>query len=223
MRYDELVSQLWSANTTSLIPHRHKSVTYGRRLIDTGAAALQTKIKSASSLYSLFSMMVSNPGIKSNIHQNTPVQNNGESRNESRRFEREISKDDKDDDHRESSVHLATRCMTINRTIENNPHDKHRHRKRENRRNKVVRGSANILCSRFIGGVRVNSLRDIFVHHVANQSTLGDLKNHLNQQGFEVAGLRIYVTSNTLTAAMYKPFRIITSGNLRKALLDPEI
>ena len=56
---------------------------------------------------------------------------------------------------------------------------------------------------------------------MSNQSTLGDLKNHLIQQGFDVDGMRIYVTSNR--EAMYKSFRIISSGNLRKALLDPEI
>ena len=42
-----------------------------------------------------------------------------------------------------------------------------------------------------------------------------------NQQGFDVAGMRIDVTSNE--AAMYKSFKIISSGNLRKTLLDPEI
>ena len=91
----------------------------------------------------------------------------------------------------------------------------------ESRRNKVVRSSANILGSRFTGGVKVTPLCEIFVHHVAHQSTLGDLKNHLHQQGFDVAGMRIDVTSNE--AAMYKSFRIISSGNLSKALLDPEI
>ena len=32
--------QLRSANTTSLVPHRHKSILHGRRLMDTGAAVL---------------------------------------------------------------------------------------------------------------------------------------------------------------------------------------
>ena len=32
--------QLRSANTTSLVPHRHKSILDGRRLMDTGAAVL---------------------------------------------------------------------------------------------------------------------------------------------------------------------------------------
>ena len=84
-----------------------------------------------------------------------------------------------------------------------------------------MKGPANILGSRFTGRVKVNPLCEIFVHHVPNQSTLGDLKNHLRQQGFDVAGMGIDVTSNE--AAMYKSFRIISSGNLRKALLDPEI
>ena len=33
--------QLRSANTTSLVPHRHKSILHGRRLMDTGATVLQ--------------------------------------------------------------------------------------------------------------------------------------------------------------------------------------
>ena len=33
--------QLRSANTTSLVPHLHKSILHGRRLMDTGAAVLQ--------------------------------------------------------------------------------------------------------------------------------------------------------------------------------------
>ena len=129
----------------------------------------------------------------------------------------------------ETSVYLAMfndhqlNYKTINDGFEDNPHDMRRHRKKENRQNKVLKGSANILSSHFTGGVKlkVNSLCDIFVHHVANQLTLGNLMNYLNQQGFDVAGMGIDVTSNE--AAMYKSFRIISSGNLRKALLDPEI
>ena len=62
---------------------------------------------------------------------------------------------------------------------------------------------------------------NIFVHHVAHQSTIGDLKSHLKQQGFDVENMRIDVTSNL--AATYKSFRIITSGNLRKSLLDAKV
>ena len=76
-----------------------------------------------------------------------------------------------------------------NNGFEDNPYDMRRHRKRENRRNKVVKGSTNFLGSCFTGGVKENPLCDILVHHVANQSTLGDLKNHLCQQGFDVAGM----------------------------------
>ena len=139
------------------------------------------------------------------MHQKSPVQNNGESGSESsRRSDRTMSKGDQDDDHREfcafSNYGLQQNLKTTNDGFEDNPHNKHRHRKRENRRNKVVRGSANILGSRFTGGVKVNPLCDIFVHHVSNQSALvgaiGDLKNHLIQQGFDVDGMRIDVTSN---------------------------
>ena len=46
--------QLRSANTTSLVPHRHKTILHGRRLMDTGAAVLwnnlPNNIRCASSL-----------------------------------------------------------------------------------------------------------------------------------------------------------------------------
>ena len=82
-----------------------------------------------------------------------------------------------------------------------------------------MKGSANILGSRFTGEVKVTYL--YITWQTSQPKPLGGLKNHLNQQGFDVAGMRIDVTSNE--AAMYKPFRIISSGNMRKALLDPEI
>ena len=110
---------------------------------------------------------------------------------------------------------------TTDHSFQDNPLDVRRKRQKENRRNKLVRGSANILGSRFTGGVNKKRLCDIFVHHVAHQSTIGDLKSHLKQQGFDVENMRIDVTSNV--AATYKSFRIITSGNLRKSLLDAKV
>ena len=110
---------------------------------------------------------------------------------------------------------------TTDHSFQDNPLDVRRKRQRENRRNKLVRGSANILGSRFTGGTNEKRLCDIFVHHVAHQSTIGDLKSHLKQQGFDVENMRIDVTSNV--AATYKLFRIITSGNLRKSLQDAKV
>ena len=110
---------------------------------------------------------------------------------------------------------------TTDHSFQDNPLEVRRKRQRENRRNKLVRGSANILGSRFTGGANEKRLCDIFVHHVALQSTIGDLKSHLKQQGFDVENMRIDVTSNV--AATYKSFRIITSGNLRKSLLDAKV
>ena len=37
--------QLRSANTTSLVPHRHKTFLHGRRLMDTGAAVLWNNLR----------------------------------------------------------------------------------------------------------------------------------------------------------------------------------
>ena len=83
----------------------------------------------------LYSTKVSNYGIKSNMHRKTPVQNNGESGNESSRTsDRTMSKGDQDDDHREfcafSNYGLQQNLKTTNDGFEDNPHDKHRHRKR---------------------------------------------------------------------------------------------
>ena len=102
-----------------------------------------------------------------------------------------------------------------------NPLDKRRQRQRENRRNKVVRGSAKTLGSRFVGGDDKKRLCDIFVYHVAKQSTLQDLKYHLKQQNFNTDSMRIDITSNK--AATYKSFRIIAPGELRDILLDSEV
>ena len=102
-----------------------------------------------------------------------------------------------------------------------NPLDKRRQRQRENRRNKVVRGSAKTLGSRFVGGADKKRLCDIFVYHVAKQSTLQDLKYHLKQQNFNTDSMRIDITSNK--AATYKSFRIIAPGELRDILLDSEV
>ena len=102
-----------------------------------------------------------------------------------------------------------------------NPLDKRRQRQRENRRNKVVRGSAKTLGSRFVGGADKKRLCDIFVYHVAKQSTLQDLKYHLKQQNFNTDSMRIDITSNK--AATYKSFRIIAPLELRDILLDSEV
>ena len=55
---------------------------------------------------------------------------------------------------------------------------------------------------------------------MTHQPTLGDLKGHLKQQGFGVENMTIDETSNE--AASFKSFRIITSGILRKSLLDAD-
>ena len=102
-----------------------------------------------------------------------------------------------------------------------NPLDKRRKRQREHHRNKVVRGSAKTLGSRFVGGADKKRLCDIFVYHVSKQSTLRDLKYHLKQQNFNVDSMRIDITSNK--EATYKSFRIIAPGELRDILLDPEV
>ena len=168
----------------------------------------------------LFSSKVSiNSGLKSFWNQMTPFQNNGESGN-SNNSVRKIDVHEDQSEFCAFSNHQENDNITKD-DFQQNPLDKRRSRQRENRRTKVVKGSANILGSRFVGGTKGSRMCDIFVHHVAKQSTLKDLKYYLNHNGFDTDRMRIDITSNK--EATYKSFRIIASGDLRKSLLDSEL
>ena len=168
----------------------------------------------------LFSSKVSiNSGLKSFWNQMTPFQNNGESGN-SNNSVRKIDVHEDQSEFCAFSNHQENDKITKDGFLQN-PLDKRRSRQRENRRTKVVKGSANILGSRFVGGTKRSRMCDIFVHHVAKQSTLKDLKYYLNHNGFDTDRMRIDITSNK--EATYKSFRIIASGDLRKSLLDSEL
>ena len=67
-----------------------------------------------------------------------------------------------------------------------NPLDKQRQRQYERRRNKVIHRASISLGSRFRGGSEARDLSDIFVYHVASDSTVGDIKTHLKQQDIEI-------------------------------------
>ena len=165
---------------------------------------------------SLFSSKVSNnSGIKSSC-QMTPVKNNGEPANSNNSVRKMYDKEDQSEfcafsDHQENDKITKDSFLL-------NPLNKRRHRQKELKRTKVVRGSANILGSWFVGGTNINRMCDIFVHHIAKQSALKDLKYYLNHNGFDTDRMGIDITSNI--AATYKSFRIIASGDLRKWLLD---
>ena len=151
----------------------------------------------------------------------TPVQNNGESGNYSNNSVRKIDVHENQSEFCAFSNHQENDKITKD-GFQQNPLDKRRYSERENRRTKlVVKGSANILGSRFAGGTNRNRMCDIFVHHVAKQSTLKDLKHYLNHNGFATDRMRIDMTSNK--EATYKTLRIIASGDLRKPLLDSEL
>ena len=168
----------------------------------------------------LFSSKVSiNSGLKSFWNQMTPFQNNGESGN-SNNSVRKIDVHEDQSEFCAFSNHQENDKITKDGFLQN-PLDKRRSRQRENRQTKVVKGSANILGSRFVGGTKRSRMCDIFVHHVAKQSTLKDLKYYLNHNGFDTDRMRIDITSNK--EATYKSFRIIASGDLRKSLLDSEL
>ena len=102
-----------------------------------------------------------------------------------------------------------------------NPLDKQRQRQYERRRNKVIHGASNSLGSRFRGGSEARDLSDIFVYHVASDSTVGDIKTHLKQQDIDVQQMRIDITSNK--NSLYRSFRIIAPGKYKEFLMCPEL
>ena len=102
-----------------------------------------------------------------------------------------------------------------------NPRDKQRQRHNERRRNKVIHGASTSLGSRFRCGPDAKDLSDIFVYHVACDSTIGDVKGHLKQQVIPVQQIRIDITSNK--DSMYKSFRVIAPGTYKDILMSPEV
>ena len=92
-----------------------------------------------------------------------------------------------------------------------NTNDKRRQRQFERRRNKVIHRASASLGSRFRGGPEIRDLSDIFVFHVASDSTIAsDVKTHLKQQDFDVQQMRIDITS--IKDSLYRSFRIIAPG-----------
>ena len=104
-----------------------------------------------------------------------------------------------------------------------NPRDKHRKRQNEWRRNKVIHGaSITSLGSRFKGGPDTKDLSDIFVkYHVACDSTIRDVKNHLKQHEIPVQQIKIDITSNK--DSIYKSFRVIAPDTCEDMLMSPEV
>ena len=102
-----------------------------------------------------------------------------------------------------------------------NNDDKRRQRQFERRRNKVIHGASASLGSRFRGGPETRDLSDIFVFHVASDSTIGDVKAHLKQQDFDVQQMRIDITSNK--DSLYRSFRIIAPGEYKDILMCPKV
>ena len=85
----------------------------------------------------------------------------------------------------------------------------------------MIHGTSTSLGSRFRGGPDAKDLSDIFVYHVACDSTLGDVKSHLKQQEIPVQQIRIDITSNK--DSMYKSFRIIALCTYKDMLMSPEV
>ena len=85
----------------------------------------------------------------------------------------------------------------------------------------MIHGTSTSLGSRFRGGPDAKDLSDIFVYHVACDSTIGDVKSHLKQQEIPVQQIRIDITSNK--DSMYKSFRVIAPGTYKDMLMSPEV
>ena len=102
-----------------------------------------------------------------------------------------------------------------------NPRVKQHQRQIERRRNKVIHGTSISLGSRFRGGPDAKDFSDIFVYHVACDSTIGGVKSDLKQQEIPVQQIRINITSNE--DSMYKSFRIIAPGTYIDMLMSPEV
>ena len=77
-----------------------------------------------------------------------------------------------------------------------------------------------VRTDRFRGGPDAKDLSDIFVYHVACDSTIGDVKSHLKQQEIPVQQIRIDITSNK--DSMYKSFRVIAPGTYKDMLVSPD-
>ena len=102
-----------------------------------------------------------------------------------------------------------------------NPRDKQRQRQNERRRNKVIHGASTSLGSRLRGGPDAKDMSDILLHHVACDSTIGDVKSYLKQQEIPVQQIRIDITSNK--DSMYKSFRVIAPGTYKDMLMSQEV
>ena len=102
-----------------------------------------------------------------------------------------------------------------------NTDDKRRQRQFERRRSKVIHGASASLGSRFRGGPETRDLSDIFVFHVASDSTIGDVKAHLKQQDFDVQQMRIDITPNK--DSLYRSFRIVAPGEYKDIPMCPEV
>ena len=85
----------------------------------------------------------------------------------------------------------------------------------------MIDGASASLSGRFRGGPETRDLSDIFVFHVASDSTIDDAKAHLKQQDFDAQQMRIDVTSNK--DSLYRSFRIIVPGEYKDILMCPEV
>ncbi len=94
----------------------------------------------------------------------------------------------------------------------------------ENRRIRVIRGSANVNGGRFMGAQNETQWPqkcDIFVYHVDQSSTVNDLRQYLeNTNIFDVKQMRFDVTSHN--DSQYKSFRILAPVDCKAALLSSE-
>ena len=106
--------------------------------------------------------------------------------------------------------------------FQRNKHDIRRDRTNEQRRNKVVYGTKRVGNTRLSDGVvsPKDTTCDIFVYHVKHEATTTDLRSYMCENGVDMSGVRIDITSHQLSE--FKSFRVIAPSMIRDHLLSPD-
>ena len=100
-------------------------------------------------------------------------------------------------------------------------HDIRRDRNQERSRRTVVYGTRRV-TSRLSSGLRSSkpSVCDLFVYHVRRDATTSDLREYLQANGIDTAGVRIDIASHKLSE--YKSFRVIAARSIHEQVMSPD-
>jgi len=78
------------------------------------------------------------------------------------------------------------------------------------------------VASRLSDGLRSSkqSICDLFVYHARRDATTSDLREYMQANGIDTAGVRIDIASHKLSE--YKSFRVIAARNIREQVMSPD-